>query len=87
MPEKTIDYRRAIDAVEKFFKLTLLYLIWLYMKLVSPLKPQTCRFYPSCSQYTYEALSKYGILKGLSLGLKRVLCCHPFNPGGYDPVE
>ncbi|MGM0651616.1 MAG: membrane protein insertion efficiency factor YidD [Bacillota bacterium] len=87
MPEKAINYKKAIRELEKLITLLLLYLIWFYMKIISPLKPQTCRFYPSCSQYFYEALSKYGVFKGLYLGFKRILCCHPFNPGGYHPVE
>ncbi|MEW8977807.1 MAG: membrane protein insertion efficiency factor YidD [Symbiobacterium sp.] len=58
-----------------------------YQRYLSPLKGQpTCRFYPTCSQYAYEALRKYGALKGSWLALRRVLRCHPFHPGGYDPV-
>jgi len=66
-------------------KLTLL-LIRFYQKFISPLKPPTCRFYPSCSEYTYQAIARYGLLKGGWLGLKRLSRCHPWNPGGYDPV-
>jgi putative membrane protein insertion efficiency factor len=56
--------------------------------LVSHLFPgmKVCRFTPHCSQYTYEAIDSYGIMTGLSLGMKRIMRCHPFNPGGYDPV-
>ncbi len=57
-----------------------------YQYFVSPLFPRTCRFYPTCSQYTLEAVERYGVLKGLWMGFKRVLKCHPFHPGGYDPV-
>jgi len=57
-----------------------------YRRLVSPLKPRTCRFYPSCSQYAYEAVARYGAWKGLRLSLMRLAKCHPWNPGGYDPV-
>jgi len=64
--------------------------IWLirgYQKFVSPLFPPSCRYTPSCSQYTLQAIEKYGLFKGLGLGLKRILRCHPFVKGGYDPVE
>jgi putative membrane protein insertion efficiency factor len=57
-----------------------------YQCFVSPLFPRTCRFYPTCSQYTLEAVERYGVVRGLWLGLKRILRCHPFHPGGYDPV-
>ena len=64
-------------------------LIWLirgYQKFISPLFPPTCRFYPTCSAYVIQALQKYGFFKGSYLGIKRILRCHPGNPGGYDPV-
>lgn len=50
-------------------------------------KPIACRFYPSCSEYTKEAIEKYGVIYGIYLGIKRVGRCHPFHPGGYDPVK
>lgn len=62
-------------------------LIKIYQKYISPLKPPSCRFYPSCSQYAIEAIDKYGILKGSFMSLKRIVRCHPFNSGGYDPVK
>ena len=63
-----------------------LFLIRGYKKLISPLLGKHCRFYPTCSQYTLEAIEKYGLTKGLLLGTKRILKCHPFHPGGIDPV-
>ncbi|MBE3550072.1 MAG: membrane protein insertion efficiency factor YidD [Brockia lithotrophica] len=57
-----------------------------YQKYVSPLKSPSCRFYPTCSEYTVQAVEKYGVVKGLVLGAKRVARCHPFHPGGDDPV-
>ncbi len=65
----------------------LLALIRLYQKTISRvLPPNTCRFYPSCSHYGYQAIYKYGLLKGGLMAAWRVLRCNPFNPGGFDPV-
>ena len=70
------------------FKRALISLIRFYQKFLSPLKMKpTCRFYPTCSQYTLEAIMKYGCFKGSYMGIKRILKCHPFHPGGYDPVK
>ena len=62
-----------------------LFLIFIYQK-ISSLTPPRCRFYPTCSEYTKQAILKYGFIKGLRLGLIRICKCHPFNDGGYDPV-
>ncbi len=64
----------------------LLFSIRCYQKYISPYLEKNCRFYPTCSQYTYEAIQKYGCLKGIYLGIKRISKCHPFHPGGYDPL-
>jgi len=64
----------------------LVILIRLYQRFLSPLKGQTCRFYPSCSEYSIQALQKYGFIKGSWKSIKRILKCHPFHPGGHDPV-
>ena len=61
-------------------------LIRQYQRTLSQVTPPSCRFTPTCSQYTYEAIQKYGFFKGGWVGLKRIFRCHPFNPGGYDPV-
>nr|WP_263312911.1 membrane protein insertion efficiency factor YidD [Mammaliicoccus sp. Marseille-Q6498] len=61
-------------------------LIRLYQRYISPLTPPTCRFEPTCSNYAVEAISEYGVIKGTWLGTKRILKCHPFHEGGYDPV-
>jgi putative membrane protein insertion efficiency factor len=57
-----------------------------YQKFISPLLPPACRFYPTCSHYGYQAIEKYGIIKGGWMAIKRIGRCHPFHPGGYDPV-
>jgi len=57
-----------------------------YWHFISPAFPPSCRFTPTCSHYTYEAIEKYGVVKGGWMGAKRISRCHPFNPGGYDPV-
>ncbi|HCS79230.1 TPA: membrane protein insertion efficiency factor YidD [Patescibacteria group bacterium] len=67
-------------------KQMLIFSIRLYRQLRSPFFSGTCRFAPSCSQYTEEAIRKHGIIKGLWFGSKRLLRCHPGNRGGYDPV-
>jgi len=64
----------------------IIFFITLYQKYISPLKPPTCRFYPTCSEYSVQALRRYGLLKGLQLSIMRIIRCHPFNPGGYDPL-
>ncbi len=61
-------------------------IIRLYQLTLSRVLPPSCRFIPSCSVYTYQAIEKYGFFKGGWLGLKRISRCHPLNPGGYDPV-
>jgi len=63
-----------------------MWLIYLYRNTISRALPPSCRFTPSCSQYTYEAIEKHGVLKGSWLGVKRISRCHPLNPGGHDPV-
>lgn len=68
-------------------KKILILLIKGYQKFISPMFPPTCRFYPTCSAYFIQALEKYGFFKGCYLGIKRILRCHPFNPGGYDPLK
>lgn len=57
-----------------------------YQLLISPVLPSSCRFHPSCSEYARQAVSKHGAGKGSWLSLRRLLRCHPFHPGGYDPV-
>ncbi len=61
--------------------------IRLYQRVLSPILPPSCRYYPSCSEYTAQSILKYGPLVGLIKGTLRILRCHPFHPGGYDPIE
>jgi uncharacterized protein len=70
-----------------FFKRVGVALIRGYRRFISPMLPPSCRFTPSCSLYTLEAIEKYGLLKGSFLGARRVLRCHPFSEGGFDPVK
>lgn len=65
---------------------SLLAIITFYRKYISPLKPPTCRFTPTCSEYAFEAINKYGVKKGGWLAIKRIARCNPYFPGGNDPV-
>ncbi|WP_347320269.1 membrane protein insertion efficiency factor YidD [Rossellomorea sp. RS05] len=67
-------------------KRLLLILFKIYQKVISPLKPPTCRFYPTCSHYGITAVSRFGALKGGYLTVRRIVKCHPFHPGGIDEV-
>jgi putative membrane protein insertion efficiency factor len=67
-------------------KTILIFAIRLYQKFISPLLPPSCRFYPSCSEYARQALAKFGAMKGSWLATKRLLRCHPYHEGGFDPL-
>lgn len=67
-------------------KKTMLAAIRFYRRFISPCFPPRCRYTPTCSQYALEAIEKYGVLKGGWMALRRILRCHPFHKGGYDPV-
>jgi putative membrane protein insertion efficiency factor len=67
-------------------KKALLGVIGAYRYGISPLLGRSCRFYPSCSEYAAQAIDRHGALRGSWLAVKRIGCCHPFHPGGYDPV-
>ncbi len=67
-------------------KTILVLLIRIYQRWLSPALPPSCRFYPSCSEYACQAILKHGALKGVYLGARRILRCHPWHAGGYDPV-
>ena len=68
-------------------KAALIFLIRGYRMFISPLLPPSCRFTPTCSEYAMEAIGKYGALRGVYMGARRILRCHPFHAGGYDPVR
>jgi len=75
-----------MNIVKKILSYPLLLAIRVYQIVISPLFPPSCRFYPTCSSYSYQAIKKYGPFKGLVLAFKRIIRCHPGNPGGFDPV-
>ena len=71
----------------RIFRYVPIFFILFYRYIISPLFPMSCRFTPTCSDYAIEAFRKYGIMKGMFLTIFRLLKCHPFHPGGYDPVK
>ena len=68
-------------------KRILLFLIKIYQKWISPYFGRRCRFYPTCSEYSRQTITKYGAIKGCYLAIRRILKCHPFHKGGYDPLQ
>ncbi|MCA1578397.1 MAG: membrane protein insertion efficiency factor YidD [Acidobacteria bacterium] len=68
-------------------KTALISILKVYKLAISPLLPPSCRFIPTCSEYAVDAISRYGAARGTVLAIRRLLRCHPFNPGGYDPVK
>ena len=77
----------ALDMALKGIKFLFLALIRFYRAYLSPLKPPVCRYIPTCSEYAMIAIEKYGPIKGGWMAIKRILRCHPFHTGGYDPVK
>lgn len=76
----------AVRAVDRVLGLPLRLLVAVYRRLISPLLPPACRFYPSCSAYADEALARHGLVHGGALTARRLCRCHPFSAGGFDPV-
>lgn len=72
--------------INKFIQIVFVVLIRVYQYTLSPFLGPACRFHPSCSEYAYQAIMRHGPLRGLLLAIKRILRCHPFHPGGVDPV-
>ncbi len=81
-----LTLKKYLDTVLKLLAVPFILLIKIYQLLISPLFPSSCRYTPTCSHYTLEALKKYGLIKGSWLGIKRISRCHPWGGSGYDPV-
>ncbi len=79
-------WRKALHGARCVPRLLFIVMIRGYQQVISPLTPPSCRFVPTCSAYAIEALQRYGVVKGSWLAIKRIARCHPWNPGGYDPV-
>ena len=83
---KMAIFQRIFKIIRKMALVPLIVLIRFYQICISPLKPPTCRFTPTCSAYALEALRKHGLFKGSWLAVRRILRCHPWGGSGYDPV-
>ena len=79
--------KRIAGFVRGLLKKIIILLIRGYQIFISPIMPGKCRFYPTCSTYFVQAVEKYGPFKGSLLGIKRIVKCHPFHEGGYDPLK
>ena len=86
VPARPALPRRLARAGARAAAWLLIFLVRGYQVVLSPLFPPACRYYPSCSQYAIEAIEKHGALRGAWLAARRIARCHPFRPGGYDPV-
>lgn len=75
-----------MEKIDKALRSGLIFLVKLYQRFISPLLGGNCRFHPTCSQYSIMAIEQYGVIKGLWLTIRRIIRCHPLNPGGYDPI-
>lgn len=76
-----------MNYVNFLLKKIFLFCIRSYQTIIRPILPNSCRFHPSCSEYTRQSIEKYGPIKGFFYGIRRISRCHPWNPGGYDPVD
>ena len=81
-----LQQNNILSYIRKVVILPFVFLIRFYQICISPLKPGSCRFTPTCSQYALEAFRKHGIIKGMYLSIRRILRCHPWGGSGYDPV-
>jgi uncharacterized protein len=86
MASTSPESRVPSPVIKRLPRTALVYLVKGYQVSLSPLLPPSCRYYPSCSAYAVEALERHGALRGSWLALRRILRCHPFRPGGFDPV-
>ena len=72
--------------LKKILVFPLIFLVKIYQRIISPLFPATCRYSPTCSEYTIQALKKHSLIKGVYLSFKRIINCHPWGGSGYDPI-
>jgi uncharacterized protein len=87
LPRSRGGVSSALFAFTKALRLAALVILRSYQLLISPMLTPACRYTPTCSQYMIEAIERYGLIRGIYLGIRRLLRCHPFHPGGYDPVK
>ncbi len=79
--------KKTFYVIDKILRFVPILIIKFYKRFLSPVLPNTCRFYPSCSEYSLQAFKKYNMFKASYLSAYRILRCNPFNPGGYDPLK